>query len=424
MTAKTRLAPRLAWLLAPLLLPSFAIAAGATRGAPALDRARTVDPVLLLLRDGSRLGASAITFGADGEASVAVVAGGMRRLPLQEIVSVEYAATGARTAIGTMTARLHDGSRLLGKVVGGDEEEVQFELATGNTLAIPLDALHALFVGPRHAALDVAAFAPAEEGDTLHRRLEVGGDHTRGTLVALTPTGVRFDYSLGTGDFRYDEVEAVVLEQQVEPRAPKGVVVEADLLPDGTLIGELVRLTAAELVLKPLATEREVALPREALLGLRLRDGTRRWLSDLAPVEVRERPYLGGADDFLHPWRRDRSVTGQPLQCGGRRFGKGLGCHSRSELSFALPASARRFVAVVGISDEVLELPERGAVEFRVLVDGVERWKSGAVRGGEPAQALEALDVSGGKVLTLIADFGSGEDVADRAVWGEAVLLD
>ncbi len=386
--------------------------------------ARGAGEASLLLRDGSRRTTALLTFGAEGDATLAGGDGAAARLPMADIVSVAFAAERAPAGAATMTVRLHDGSRLTGRAAGGDEEHLQFELAAGGTLMLPLDAVRALFVGPRHAELDVERFAKVAEGDTLHRRVEVGGDHTRGTLVSFAATGVRFDYSLGTGDFRYDEVEAVILEQQVDPRAPGARVVEADLLPDGTLIGELVRLTASELVMKPLASDREFALPREVVSGLRLRDRAWRWLSDVDPIEVRELPYLGGPADFLYPWRRDRSVTGRPLECDGRRFGKGLGCHSRSELSFALPTSARRFVASVGLSDEVLALPERGTVEFRVLVDGVERFKSRILRGGAAAEPIAPLDVTGGKVLTLIADFGGGEDVADRAVWGEAVVLD
>ncbi len=405
-----------------IAIPSFVALCAA--GVFASPHEGVVDACELQLRDGSRRLASTVAFAADGDATVSGADGGADRVALDDLVEVTFPGAIGRAVADAMTLRLHDGSRLFGKVVGGDDEQVQFELAVGGTLALPLDAVRAVFAGPRHSELEVAAFAVNHDGDTLHRRLEVGGDHTRGTVVSFAASGVRFEYSLGTADFAWSEVEAIVLEQQVAPRLPRGRVVEADLLPDGTLIGELVRLSGSELVLRPLSGEREVALPRAAVAAIRLRAPGWRWLSDLEPSKVVETPYLGGPGDFFFPWRRDRSVTGLPLRSAGHRFGKGFGCHSRCELSFALSPASRRFVATVGLCDEVLSLPERGAVEFRVLVDGVERWKSRLLRGGDEPQRIEALDVSGGKVLTLVADFGSGEDVADRACIGDALLLD
>ena len=91
-------------------------------------------------------------------------------------------------------------------------------------------------------------------------------------------------------------------------------------------------------------------------------------------------PYL----DLSWPYHNDRNVTGGLLRCGGRLYLKGLGVHSAARLSYALDGRYRRFQAELGIDDST---GGRGSVEFRVLVDGRQRYASGPIRGGARAGA-------------------------------------
>lgn len=381
----------------------------------------------ILRRDGTRTVVRDIAIvagaGAAAGATVTALDGGASSGSLEEVVAVDFRPTPYRGEAPALTLRLHDGSRLVGRVTVSTDEEIEFALASGGSARFNLDAIRAVLAGPRHAEFDLARFATMADGDALFRRREVGGDSTRGTVVAIAGEGVKFEYALGVGDFKWEDIEAVLLEEQEPPPPAKGLQVEVDLLPDGTLIGELLRVTATEVVLRRNGESAEWSLPRASVAALRLPSQSRIWLSQQEPIEVLQVPWLGGSDDFLFPWRRDRTVSGRPLVVAGQRFGRGIGCHSRCELAFAVPAGARHFVASVGIADEVLTLPARGAVEFRVLLDGKELWKSGLLRGGEPATRLPPLAILGGKSLRLITDFAADEDIADRAVWGDALLL-
>jgi hypothetical protein len=384
----------------------------------------TAQTASLLTRDGQRQTIRDLQIPDPKRPAVVVgVDAASIEVALPQLISVDWPGRVVRGDPPTMTLHLHDGSRLVGRVVGGDEEEVRFEIAGGLQATFPLDSVRAIAAGPRHAELDLGRFGSEKGEDSLHRRVEVGGDSTRGTVVALRKDGVAFQYSLGVGDFRWDDLEVVVLAEQVEPPPSKGLPVELDLAPDGTLLAELLRIDADTVVARSPLAEGELLLPRAAVSALRLRHDGASWLSMVEPADVRQVPWLGGADDFLFGWRRDRTVTGRPLLVGGRRFGRGIGCHARSELTFHLDGSARWFTAEVGVADEVLALPQRGAVEFRVAVDGREAWKSAEKRGGEPSEPIPPIDLAGAKRITLIADFGSGEDIADRAVWGNALLL-
>ncbi len=373
--------------------------------------------------DGSRLEVTRIGIDPASGAALSLADRGVVSCPLGELVSVEFCARpGAPGASPAAAVALHDGSRLVGTIRGGDPERLELELARGGSLSIPVDAIRAVFAGPRSGTLDVGRFA-ATGGDSLHRRPEAGGDATSGTVVAFGADAVRFEYSLGAADFPWDEIEAVVLAQQVEIDGPGAPIVDVDLRPDGSLRGTLVRLTERELLLKPAGFAAVAGLPLDGVHGLRFRSVGHCWLSDLAPTRVSQHPFLGREEQFLFPWKADRSVTGGPLQVHGRRYAKGFGCHSRTVLQFALDGRFSRFEAEAGVSDEVLDLPDFGAIEFRVLVDGQEKWKSRMVRGGEPAEPVGPIALAGAKSLELVTDFGAGEDVADRGVWGAPLLL-
>jgi alpha-galactosidase len=64
--------------------------------------------------------------------------------------------------------------------------------------------------------------------------------------------------------------------------------------------------------------------------------------------------------------KADRSIINQPIRIGGNYFEKGLGTHSHSRFRVKLGGNAQRFLAQVGIADD---LPNKGTVEFVVFGD-------------------------------------------------------
>jgi hypothetical protein len=117
--------------------------------------------------------------------------------------------------------------------------------------------------------------------------------------------------------------------------------------------------------------------------------------------------------------RKDRSASAKSLSIAGRVFDKGLGVHSRTELSYQIAGDYESFVATIGIDDAVRP---RGSVVFRVSGDGRELFDSGEVRGSDPPRDIQ-VDVKDVKSLTLAVDYGEALDVSDHANWGGARLL-
>ncbi len=353
-------------------------------------------------------------FGPDGR---------LATIPIAEVLQIELGGESSSELPAALVS-LHDGSRVLGTIVGGDEDTLTIDLCSSLEVRFCVDAIAALFLGPEAAFGESRLYAREPDKDVVYRRSESGGDFTTGTLISFGADGFRFQYVSGTGKFAYTEVEALTLSLQTDLPVPSATMVEADLWPDGVLKGVFESFSDQGLKLRPLLSEESVEIPRAMLRGLRFPGEHHRWLSDLTPSGVEEIPYLGERDHFLFPWRRDRSVTGRPLSIAGRRFAKGLGCHSRCLLSYDLSkVGASSFRAEVGISDEVLRLPHPGSVEFAVIVDGQEVFRSARMRAGDPARVVGPIPLNDKRSIQLLTDFGADEDIADRALWVNPVLL-
>ena len=116
--------------------------------------------------------------------------------------------------------------------------------------------------------------------------------------------------------------------------------------------------------------------------------------------------------------QKNKSVDGNPLRIGGRTFEHGLGTHADSVLYIALDGSARKFTALVGVDDESAD---RGTIEFRILADGKEIYRSGVMRGGDTARKVD-VDISGVDMLVLTVNSGGDDMNYDHAYWANAVL--
>lgn len=135
------------------------------------------------------------------------------------------------------------------------------------------------------------------------------------------------------------------------------------------------------------------------------------WLADQEPISVRQGWGQPG---------RDATVDGNPLRVAGVQFERGLGTHAESELRYAMHGAFTRFLARVGVDDEV-SAERSPEVVFEVWGDGRRLWSSPTMTRGTPP-VTAAVDVRGVKELVLrVGPGGDGIDY-DHADWGEARL--
>ena len=159
----------------------------------------------------------------------------------------------------------------------------------------------------------------------------------------------------------------------------------------------------------------ELDLPGTSTAVIRFRNDNVVYLSDLTPVAVLE----AGTFGEVFRYRRDASAANRPIRLDGRTFSRGLGLHSRCELTYGLGGKYKRFVALAGIDDASRPA---GNATLTVLGDG--RALLPTVRLTGKGKALPVrLGVSGVKKLTLVVGFGEDFDVGDHVDLADAKLI-
>lgn len=141
-------------------------------------------------------------------------------------------------------------------------------------------------------------------------------------------------------------------------------------------------------------------------------------------VECRPRPeYIPTYLSYMTPiksnrtFRSNKSIDNNTISIGDTTFNVGLGSHAYAEATYDLGGAYEYFTAVVGRDNES---QQDGSVQFLVIGDGVELYKSPIMRNGDS----DSIDVSvaGVQELTIIANDGGDGDSWDHVSWGDAKL--
>jgi len=385
--------------------------------------------LLLLLAAPAVLAARALT--VDGEAIegdlVAIdatpavelrVGGAARRIPCADLQAIELRAAEPSPARESTALVLRNGDRLLGTIQGGSGRVVAVKSPLFGAAEIPLQAL---------ARIELPAPQPSQPfqaSEKLDRLLFRNSETLDGTIESVEPTGLKFRSDLlGQVDVQFDRLATIALAGQAgaAPKPPEEGVHAIIHAADGTVVtGQLKGLRDGKLELQA-HFGAPLALGLDSLLRIEFRGGRLVYLSDLEPAEVKETPMF----DLVWHYRRDRSVDGNPLCLRGRVYRKGLGVHSRCELTYDLGGAYRRFLSDVGIDKEEKgkdELREDGNVDVKVLVDGKVLFERKGLTARDGPVPID-IDLTGAKRLTLLVDFGDKLDICDHADWAAARLI-
>ncbi len=129
------------------------------------------------------------------------------------------------------------------------------------------------------------------------------------------------------------------------------------------------------------------------------------------------RPGIGGRGIELN-----RALTGRPLAIAGRHYQSGIGARPNLEIEYDLKGLFDSFVALVGVDDATGN--QNATIEFVVLGDGKELWRSGAMKKADAAKPLQ-IDITGVRRLVLrVSGGGEGQGQQARilADWVNATL--
>ena len=225
----------------------------------------------------------------------------------------------------------------------------------------------------------------------------------------IAPDKVSFTWDRKDRSIDTARVAAVVFANQPQETQPPATV----RLTDASVLRGRVLSLKSNVLTFELAGAR-LPVPIAGIVAIDFVNPNVTHLSDLKPAAVRETPF------FNHIWRHrlDRSVGGRELTLDGRRYARGIGCHTRTELTYGLDGAYRTFAAVIGIDDEARP---RGSVRFVVQADG-KTIHAATLTGSDKATPI-ALNVAGVKKLTLLTDFADGANTGDHADWADARVV-
>jgi hypothetical protein len=134
------------------------------------------------------------------------------------------------------------------------------------------------------------------------------------------------------------------------------------------------------------------------------------WLDEMTPTSQQQ--------DY-GSLQRCRSVEGNPLRIGGKKYDHGLGTHANAQIQYLLNNRYLRFEAAVGVDDEK---QGNGSVVCQIVVDGRKVFDSGVLRGNRPAKKI-SVPLEGAEEMVLIVTDADDGINCDHADWADARLI-
>ncbi|MGV3724674.1 MAG: NPCBM/NEW2 domain-containing protein [Actinomycetota bacterium] len=357
----------------------------------------------VMLADGKRLERVSLKPAAAQEQIILEQAGQSPvTLPIQDLLVVDFGKIPGNNL--TPSVRFANGDTVFGKVTFPSARQVKVAAGWGSITA-PLNWVSAIRLQEK------ASLPGPVEKDTL----VLPNDRVEGAIDGVTNGKVTVKVGGAPVPVELSRVSALAFASR--PRAAEtrpGLLLSLDLGGGERVTGRWVSLTPDLLTVR-LEWGAELEVPVASLSRLEVKNGKLVYVSDLRPAEVKLTPYLDGGFSF----RQDRSSSGRPLRLGGKTYARGLGTHSRTELTYGLDGGVESFAAAHGLDDAV---GGSGSVVYRVYGDNRLLYESPVVRGGDVPIEIK-LPVKGVLLLRLEVDFADGGDAADQANWAEARLL-
>ena len=380
---------------------------------------------LAVPRDGESYPAVLLRIEADGQIMLAVD-GQPRTVPAEKLIRWGAPAV---PAVGSPIVLAADGSVVPLDVTLESPTLKNDKLACDTRrlgrLQLSLSSVRGLVMRPPSQTLDADLLARQiidAEGNSDQLILD-NGDHLSGTIGELGAEKLKLDVEGRPLEVAVNNIVAIIFNPALTRAPNQGAPPIWVGLSDGTRLncsraaseGTTLRLTTLGGL--------ELKTPLANVVWLQPLSSKVTYLSDLQAAGFKHTPYLS----LTWPYYRDRNVLGGQLRSGGRAYLKGLGLHSTSLVSYALPKPFRRLDAELGIDDVSAGAASRGSVIFRVYVDtGDGQWKrryeSPVIRGGQQPTPI-SVDVAGAKRIGLLVDVADRGDELDHADWLDVRLV-
>jgi len=365
------------------------------------------------LRSGRKLLADRL-IGSPSTGYQARVGGRTQKLQHKDLLAIRV---GDARAPELLRVDLVGGERLYGAIAGGDDNGDNLELLSPvlGKRTVPIDRLATVVHPGVHPGDQVV---PEGVDEALFVPTARGYDLVAGTLFRFGPQGVQFqaegrEQARWYAPRKFSSLRIRGGLDREEPASCTLLTRSADRL--GVRIG---RCTEAGVELT--FETGDQATVRWLDVACLVFEGGVTHLSSLTPKEVVERGYSG---EPVLRWRRDRSVVGTELLAQGRAYGRGLGVHSMSRLTFVVPEGATHFRTAVAFDDSANALPLRAHAVARVRRNDKQVFEVDDLKPGQAPRDAGLHVVEPGDTITLEVDYGDGRDLGDRVDWLLPVFL-
>lgn len=372
-----------------------------------------------------------------------MVEGSAIRVPLQDVMSIEFPERTVVSLPESQLLTLVDGSQLTGLAAARTAQQFTLETAGLGMLNLESRAVRSVRLQPENPAWrsQWATFQERESDRDLLvvvRRNGAGLDFLSGVVVSISAEKTEFLLEGDTVPVPAARVYGVVFGQPPAPpgsrpaggRDPAASTVITTVSGDQVTARSLIRDDDRLVITTGWGQSLELLWP--SVRSIDLSRGRLRFLSDLPPLEERfdgvdpQGSLLAGLIDaeqqkLLFGPRRDTSLE-RPLKLRlrGREFTKGMCIHSRTEISWALDRQFSRLDCVVGIDDEVA-YNGRHQTLLRISGDGNVLFEKLISTTDDPVTLQ--LPVESISTLTVLVDFGDGESVCDWLNLADARLI-
>jgi len=392
---------------------------------PAHSSARAEE---IWLHDNTRVNGWVKGVTKDDKLGVLLPTGEEREIPLEEIVSIRFLGRDPLLIqAGTQEFRFVNGGKLRGQVLGNEGDLVKVQTAAAGTLGLDLARFKGFLALPQvgfvgRKAEDLVESDRGRLSPHVDVVLDDGGGDYPGVVRRLKRTGLDFDVDdfLQTRFFPVLYLRGVRLADvgRDGPGEWAGDVQVFLWTRDGSVVrGRLEGVHLGKWRLKPAWDPKStVELGFEEICQVQVLGGRVQYLSQLAPVDVKEKTVLAPPQ----PYKMDLNSQGGAISIAGNRYPWGIGVHADSEMTFVLGGRYQEFRADLGIDTR---MGGRGSVHFMVLGDGRELYKSPVVRGSDNKPVEVKVPIAGVKRLTLKVTNAGDLDLGDVANWAAALVV-
>lgn len=360
--------------------------------------------------------------GALQQITASQVVVGEHKLPLAEVLEIRFptASPPLASAVQPVEVILNDGSRLAGAQVTVKGADLSLQSPDLGTIAVRKNVVKSVRLAASDPKVDEAwqkLLGRESKKDLIVVRKEDKLDFLGGVAGEIDAQTVKFLIDDEEVPVKRERVYGLIFQPVEVTSKPQASL---DLLGDVRLESKLVTLQDDKCQVV-LASGVNVTVPLSQIRSMDFSAGKIRQLSQMKPSDSKFVPLFDDVGGY-YDYRKDNGPLRMPISLGGKTYPKGICIHSQSRLTFRLQGDYRRLQAMIGIDDHADDYGVYGNVQLTISGDDKVLLKADVKRADVPRPI--DLDVTGVRDLVIFVDFG--EDQVDTADWlsmGDAKVI-